>query len=344
MNYSFTTLAESYLHRLDSVAVPLSSDWGIRWYGLAYAAGFVVAWLLIRWMARTGRSLIPERAVGDLMMYSVVGVLVGGRLGYALFYRPELFLTFSASPPWWELLAIHHGGMASHGGILGVVIAMCVFARKNQLPALHLVDMVAIAAPPGLFFGRLANFINGELWGKRLSDAMQIDPPWWSVKYPEEIYLGTVDVSSVAISVGGETTLHTQIVESLRSADPVVTEALIGQLTAWWPSQLFQAMTDGPVLMVILVAVWWRPRRPGIVGGWFLIGYGALRIVTEVVRQPDDGVALLFGMQRGQLLSVGMILFGVVMIVLCSRRSVQAIGGLWRSSQDKTNPKTKHPV
>ena len=96
MNYSFTTLAESYLHRLDSVAVPLSPDWGIRWYGLAYAAGFIVAWLLIRWMARTGRSLIPERAVGDLMMYSVVGVLVGGRLGYALFYRPELFLTFSA--------------------------------------------------------------------------------------------------------------------------------------------------------------------------------------------------------------------------------------------------------
>ncbi len=103
-------------------------------------------------------------------------------------------------------------------------------------------------------------------------------------------------------------------------------------------------MTDGPILMVILVAVWWRPRRPGIVGGWFLIGYGALRIVTEVIRQPDDGVALLFGMQRGQLLSVGMILFGIVMIVLCSRRSVQAIGGLWRSSQNKNNLKTKHPV
>lgn len=336
MNYSFITLAESYLHRLDSVALPLSPDLGIRWYGLAYAAGFVVAWLCIRWMARTGRSVIPERAVADLMMYAVVGVLVGGRLGYALFYKPELFITFSPSPPWWELLAIHRGGMASHGGILGVIVAMFIFARKNQLPGLHLVDMVAIAAPPGLFFGRLANFVNGELWGKRLPDAMQIDPPWWSVKYPEEIYLGTIDISTVVSTVGGDTTLHTQIVESLRSADPVVTEALIGQLTAWWPSQLFQALTDGPILLAILIAVWWRPRRPGVVGGWFLVGYGALRIVTEVVRQPDDGVALLFGMQRGQLLSVGVILLGIAMIFICARRSVHPIGGLQNSCQRTT--------
>jgi phosphatidylglycerol:prolipoprotein diacylglycerol transferase len=214
---------------------------------------------------------------------------------------------------------------------------MCIFARKNQLPTLHLVDIVAITAPPGLFLGRLANFVNGELWGKRLPEAMQLDPPWWSVKYPEEIYLGTIDVSSVASTVGGDTTLHTQIVDSLRLADPVVTEALIGQLTAWWPSQLFQALSDGPILMAILIAVWWRPRRPGIVGGWFLVGYGALRIVTEVVRQPDDGVDLLFGLQRGQLLSVGIMLLGFAAIVVCSQRSVQAIGGIWRPRQNKTD-------
>ena len=328
MDCSLIILAESYLHRLDPVAIPLSSDWGIRWYGLAYAFGFIIAWLLVRWMARTGRSIVPAAAVGDLMVYAVVGVLVGGRLGYALFYQPELFVDFSASPPWWELLAIHRAGMASHGGILGVLVAMVIFARKHHLPALHTIDLMAIAAPPGLFLGRLANFVNGELWGKRLADSMQQNSPWWSVKYPEEILNGTIDVSAVAPGIGGDTTLHTQIVTSLREGDPVVTEMIIGQLTAWWPSQLIQAMTDGPILFALLVLVWWKPRRPGVVAGWFLAGYGVLRVLTEVIRQPDEGVALLAGLQRGQLLSVCMIIVGAAVIIVCSRRHVHAIGGL----------------
>jgi len=336
MHSSLLIVAESYLHRLDSVAIPLSSDWGIRWYGLAYAAGFLIGWLLIRWMAQTGRSIVPKPAVGDLMVYSVVGVLVGGRLGYAAFYRPELFINFTASPPWWELLAIHRGGMASHGGILGVLIAMVIFAWKHRLPSLHLIDLMAIAAPPGLFLGRLTNFVNGELWGKRLSDAMQQDPPWWSVKYPEEVLLGTIDLSSVASSVGGDVTLQTQVVVSLRAGDPIVTEAIIGNLTAWWPSQLIQAMTDGPILFLLLVVVWWNPRRPGVVGGWFLIGYGLLRVVTEVVRQPDDGVAVLMGLQRGQLLSVCMIILGTTAVMICAKRPVHAIGGLARGSDITT--------
>lgn len=331
MDRSFFIVAESYLHRLDSVAIPLSSDWGIRWYGLAYAAGFLLAWLLIRWMARTDRSVVPAGAVGDLMVYSVVGVLVGGRLGYALFYRPELLISFSASPPWWELLAIHRGGMASHGGILGVVVAMAIFAWKHRLPSLHLIDLMAIASPPGLFLGRLANFINGELWGKQLAASMQQQPPWWSVKYPEEVQSGQIDLSAVASTLGGDTTLPSRVVESLREGDPVVTEAIIGQLTAWWPSQIIQALTDGPILFLLLLVVWWNPRRPGVVGGWFLAGYGVLRVLTEVVRQPDEGVALLAGLQRGQLLSVCMILAGAVMIFICSRRPVQAIGGIGRT-------------
>lgn len=332
MDCSLLIVAESYLHRLDSVAVPLSPDWGIRWYGLAYAAGFLIGWLLIRWMAGTGRSIVPRRAVGDLMVYSVVGVLVGGRLGYAVFYDPGLLVSFSASPPWWELLAIHRGGMASHGGILGVLIAMVVFAWKHRLPTLHMIDLMAIAAPPGLFLGRLANFVNGELWGKRLSDAMQQDPPWWSIKYPEEVFSGTIDISAVASSVGGDTTLHAQVVTSLRAGDPIVTEAIIGQLTAWWPSQLIQAASDGPILFLLLVCVWWNPRRPGVVGGWFLVGYGVLRVLTEIVRQPDEGVAALAGLQRGQLLSVGIIILGAAVLFVCSRRPVQPIGGFGAAS------------
>ena len=319
MHVNLIILAESYLHRLNPVAIPLSADWGIRWYGLAYLAGFLVAYLFIRWLARTGRSPLSQHSVGDLLVYAVVGVMVGGRLGYALFYRPELFLMFSADPPWWELLAIHRGGMASHGGIVGVLIAMIIFAKRHKVPALHLIDLMAISAPPGLCFGRLANFINGELWGKRLSDAAQVDPPWWSVKYPDEVYLGTVDLSSVAAELGGQETLTSTVADALRARQEVVMEAIVPQLTAYWPSQLVQAICEGPVLFLLLLLVWHKPKPPGVLAGWFLAGYGVLRILTEVVRQPDEGVALIMGLQRGQLLSIFLIILGITSIILCSK-------------------------
>ncbi len=328
MHAPFLIVAESYLHRLDPVAIPLSPTWGIRWYGLAYLAGFVVAWAFIRWMAKTDRSPLSHRAVGDLMVYAVIGVLVGGRLGYAAFYRPEILVTFTSSPPWWELLAIHRGGMASHGGIIGVLVAMVVFARRNRLPALHLVDLAAIAATPGLCLGRLANFVNGELWGKRLSDARQVDPPWWSVKYPEEVRHGTVDLSAASVEYGPSDDLPVLMESALRSGDLRAEELIVPNMTAFWPSQLIQAMTDGPALLLVLIVVWWHPRKPGVVGGWFLIAYGVFRILTERVRQPDVGVAVLAGLQRGQVLSVVMLACGVVMVVICSRRAVPMIGGL----------------
>lgn len=320
MDMNLIMVAESYLHRLNPVAIPLSSDWGIRWYGLAYLAGFLVAYLLLRWLARTGRSPLSSSQVGDLLVYAVIGVMIGGRLGYAIFYRPELFITFSADPPWWELLAIHRGGMASHGGIVGVLLAMVAFARRHRLPALHLIDLMAISAPPGLFFGRLANFINGELWGKRLADSMQTAPPWWSVKYPDEVHLGTFDLSSVPAVLGGPQTLPQTVVEALNAGNPVVIEAIVPQLTAYWPSQLVQAICEGPVLFLLLLLVWRVPRPPGVLAGWFLVGYGVLRILTEVVRQPDEGVALILGLQRGQVLSVFMIVLGMMMIRLCRTR------------------------
>ena len=154
-------LAESTVHDFNPIVVSLSDDLSIRWYGVAYLAGFLIGWALLRWMSRTERSLIPERNVGDLIVYAVVGVIVGGRLGYALFYQPSLLWTFSPSFPWWELLAINRGGMASHGGMLGLVIAMLLFGRRQQLPALHLMDLLSFAATPGLFLGRMANLING---------------------------------------------------------------------------------------------------------------------------------------------------------------------------------------
>src|SRR5439155_21253070 len=127
---------------------------GIRWYGLAYATGFVLGWMLVRWMAATRRCAVPAKSVGDLVMYVIFGVLLGGRLGYAFFYDQALFLGFDRSFPWWHLLEINKGGMASHGGMIGVIIACWLFARKHALPFGHIFDIAAIGCPPGLFFGR----------------------------------------------------------------------------------------------------------------------------------------------------------------------------------------------
>jgi phosphatidylglycerol:prolipoprotein diacylglycerol transferase len=320
-------LAESTVHDFNPIAVSLSDDLAIRWYGVAYLAGFLIGWALLRWMSRTERSLIPERNVGDLIVYAVVGVIVGGRLGYALFYQPSLLWTFSPSFPWWELLAINRGGMASHGGMLGLVIAMLLFGRRQQLPALHLMDLLSFAATPGLFLGRMANLINGELWGKPLPASMQSDPPWWSIKYPDEVLLGTIDLTTVAPHVTGSGTLPEMTADAIRRGDGEVVAEIVPQLTAFWPSQLIQAVAEGPLLLLVLVAVWFVPRKPGIVTGTFLVTYGLLRIATEVVRQADDGVAIIAGLQRGQLLSVGMIIVGVVLLFICSRAQSVRVGG-----------------
>jgi len=147
---------------------------GIRYYGLAYLLGFgVAAWLLYFYARRSDRSALPAALVADFITTLVVGVMVGGRLGYFLLYQPELFLSEPVA-----LLRVWEGGMASHGGFVGVVLATWWFARRHRIAFLHLGDLVASVAAAGLFFGRVANFINGELWGKPSFVA-------WAVLFPE---------------------------------------------------------------------------------------------------------------------------------------------------------------
>ena len=330
----YLLLAESYLHRLDSVAIHITQSLPIRWYGLAYAAGFLIGWWIIRWFAKTGRSQLTVEMAGDLMFYLIAGVLVGGRLGHVIFYgHGKPFIEFSADFPFWELLAINRGGMSAHGGIIGVIAACWIFAHRRRISALHLFDLGSLVCTPGLFLGRLANFVNAELWGKALPVPMQADPPWWSVKYPEEILLpGFAHLAEVEMKlrtiIGGSATFYGNVIEAARDGNEQVIEVLRPLLTAYYPSQLIQAFTDGPVLFLVLTLVWLKPRKPGIVGPWFLIAYGVMRICTEVVRQPDEGVALLLGLSRGQVLSVLMILVGIIAMTICARRPVEPLGGL----------------
>lgn len=252
----------------------------LRWYALAYIAGLVGGWQLMKRLARTltadGRVKITGDQVDDLLTWVTLGVILGGRLGYVLFYKPSFYF---ANPS--EILQVWQGGMAFHGGLLGVIAAMLLFARRHKLPFLALGDMVATVVPLGLLFGRLANFINGELWG-RPSDVA------WAMVFPH----------------GGPLPRH--------------------------PSQLYEAVLEGLVLLVLLLVLFYtRPvlrNRHGALGGIFLIGYGAARFTVEFFREPDAFLGLLWaGASMGQLLSLPMIAIGVALLVWALRRPVPVL-------------------
>ncbi|MEK7412628.1 MAG: prolipoprotein diacylglyceryl transferase [Planctomycetota bacterium] len=169
-----------WVHNLDPVALYL--PWGIelRWYGVSYLAGILCGWMLLSRWAKRQRLPMPAEHIGDFIVTVAIGMLLGGRLGYALLYEPSLFWTTSSTLPYWKLLAVHQGGMASHGGIAGVAIATLWWAWRKKQSSLALGDALAAVGPLGIACGRMANFINGELWGK----------PWdgsWAVVFRDAV-------------------------------------------------------------------------------------------------------------------------------------------------------------
>lgn len=243
----------------------------LRWYGLAYLAGFVCAW----WFGvRRARQLAgwDGQGVADLIFYAAMGVIVGGRLGYVLFYGLETALR---DPLW--IFKIWSGGMSFHGGMLGVIAALWLFARQTGRRWFEVTDFAAPLVPPGLFFGRLGNFVNTELPG-RVTDVP------WGLHYP------------------------CWAVQALNDQCGAGFEAV-----ARHPSPLYQAGLEGIVLGAILWLFVARPRPLGSVSGLFLLVYGLLRLISEQFRQPDAGLgfALAGVITRGQLLSAPMVLGGI---------------------------------
>jgi phosphatidylglycerol:prolipoprotein diacylglycerol transferase len=259
----------------------------VRWYGLAYFAGILIGW----WYARqlvSNESLWGGRAasltrgdVDDFLVWLVIGIVVGGRIGYAIFYQPGHFLDDPFS-----ILKLWEGGMAFHGGLAGVIVAMIVFALLKKIPMLSLFDVCAASVTFGLFFGRLANFINGELWG-RVTDVP------WGVVFCNEAILAT------------------------HGACPA------GTLPRH-PSQLYEAALEGVALFValrILTHSFGSLRYPGLTGGTFIAGYGIARILVELVREPDAQLGYLAGpLTMGMLLSLPMVVIGITAIAFAFRR------------------------
>ncbi|MFZ4749732.1 MAG: prolipoprotein diacylglyceryl transferase [Phycisphaerales bacterium] len=332
-------LAESMLHTLDPFVFEISPGVGPRWYGAAYLSGFIVGWLILRWLATSGRVPMNARQVGDLLTNCVIGVIVGGRLGHCVFYEPHLFVQFGDAFPWWGALEIHKGGMASHGGVIGVALAIILFARREKLPILAVGDAVAFVVPWGLMFGRLANWVNAELPGRPLPADMQSNPPWWSVKYPYELEnLAAVPASLEPLRDLAPATERMPDARFLQwaaataydhasDAHRQVTDAIAPLLTAYYPNNFLQALAEGPALLLLMSLAWLAPRRAGVIAGVFLAGYGVLRYSTEQFREPDSRMIAL-GLTLPMILSITMVAVGVMFFVL-SRRS-QPIGGLAR--------------
>ncbi len=355
------TLA-AWLHDLSPVALRIG-PLAIRWYGLSYLAGFAIAWLILRWLSRRGVVRIPPERVGDTVLACVVGIVVGGRLGYALVYRPSLLWTFTDAAPWWELLAVNQGGMASHGGILGAIIAGWFVARgptatdgsrPQRVPYLHAMDILALLTPFGLFLGRIANFVNGELLGKIVADPGE-PAPWWAVKFPQELLdpdapplfaeqQQELDALVNAVKIPGDTYADgvERLIGSVQHANRELAEQLAPLVSARHPSQLYQAAAEGVVLAAVLWFVARKPRVPGIVGSWFLITYGVLRVITEIWRLPDSHLASprILGLSRGQWLSLAMVGIGAFFLVKLSRSNKPRMGG-WATNKP---PEPREPA
>ncbi|MBX3354165.1 MAG: prolipoprotein diacylglyceryl transferase [Phycisphaeraceae bacterium] len=334
-------LAESIIHSIDPYVFRIGGV-GPRWYGMAYVTGFVLGWLLLHWLARTRRILLSPQQVADFVFYVIVGVVAGGRLGHVLLYDPHLLWTFTPTVPWWSAIDITKGGMSSHGGIIGVTLAAWLFARRAGVPFMHLMDCAAIGAPPGLALGRLANWVNGELLGKPLPEEWWGNPPRWSLKFPREIlddhFIRVAELQALRTPkfVDPAAPFPDSLVIAFERGNQIVMDALTPLLTPRWPSQFFQALTDGPVLLAVLVAVWWRPRRPGVVSGWFFLAYGVLRMITEQFRQADEGVLMLGPLTLPMLISLAMIAAGALLILWSSSRPTATVGGLAPSSRVST--------
>ena len=333
-----TATLAAWLHTIDPYAIQLWEGGPIRWYGLSYLVGFVLAFVLIKRVAGVGVSTLPAAKASDLVVSLAIGIVVGGRLGYVLFYKPHLFVEFTGTLPYWGVLDMMGGGMASHGGMIGGLIATGWFAKRNQQPLLHTADLMAFAAPLGLLCGRLANFVNGELIGRRCAADFPL-----AVQFPQEVYDDPSLFDRLTLAFGRE--LPRNWLDRLQSGHVEIQRAAAEVLPARHPSQLYAGLTEGLIVFAVLAALWCKPRRPGTIVAGFGLVYALMRMLNEQFRQPDTHLGLqALGMTRGQWLSVGLLAAGVIVGVIAWRKKGEAMGSWRRGPWTKAPEKVKSPA
>lgn len=243
----------------------------VRWYSLAYLFGFLGAWALASKLSRKVKSAFTPELISDFVVWAMLGVILGARLGYVLFYNFSFYLHHPL-----QIFAVWQGGMSFHGGFLGLILAAFIFVKLSKIPLFAITDILAMVSPLGLFLGRCANFINGELYGR------VTDVPW-----------------AIVFAGGGDLPRH--------------------------PSQLYEAVLEGLLPLVVFIVLWWFvpfvSKHKGFMGGLFLVWYACARIIAETFRQPDLHIGFIgeyFTM--GQILSLPMLLIGIGIVIYSVKR------------------------
>lgn len=294
-----------------------TSNWGIRWYGMAYLTGLAWGyWMLVRWV-RMQRSPVTTKEIQDFVLFGGMGMIIGGRLGYCLLYGAhELF-----SNPLY-IFKLWEGGMASHGGIVGLIVGTTLFARRSGKSALVLMDLIAVTGPMGIALGRIANFINGELWGR-------ITTVPWAVIFPNSIEAPYGMAAAEA---------HKWQIEHAQPRHP---------------SQLYAAFLEGFIILAILMPIHARHRRPGLTGGLFCMLYAIARFIDEFFREPDQGqpgspghAAILGFMSKGQAYTIPFFIAGIIAVVWALSRPARPelyipVGSTEFSPTTTQSPKSK---
>ncbi|HSU12705.1 prolipoprotein diacylglyceryl transferase [Longimicrobium sp.] len=334
---SLALLEIPYPH-IDPVAIDLPGPLDVRWYGLGYMVGFGAAYLLLRRLARSGFLRLEPDAIGDLIFALVLGVILGGRIGYILFYD---FPRFAAHPL--DIFKIWTGGLAFHGGMVGAILAGAWFARKQRVPWKNVGDGLALAVTPGIFAVRIANFINGELYG-RIADA---SVPW-AMRFP------TDPKAAELLGAGGG--LREREIAIDRAYDSGMWDRVKSQVPLRHPSQLYEALGEGAFTGMVVWGVFlWNRRRgvrwgDGAYGGLFLVCYGLVRTFLELFRQPDaqftgngDTLGTVLGpLTMGQVLSLLTALVGLFFLIRGIRTPPEEVPSAKSPVPSKSNGGTRH--
>jgi phosphatidylglycerol:prolipoprotein diacylglycerol transferase len=310
-----------FLHDFSPFIFKITENFGLRWYGLAYVAAFLCGYALYRRLAERGYTDMEPALVGDFITWAAIfGVMLGGRLGWILFYGLK---ESHANDPWYWPFQVWKGGMSSHGGIIGLVLFTLYFSRRHRLSWTSIGDSLVTVAPVGLFMVRCANFINGELWGKETHVR-------WAVQFPTELLEDSGSAAALRQEFavrfpaiyGNADSLEELVRQSqhnflnpFASPDPELAGALRQILPARHPSQIYEALLEGALLFAVLWLMRTRLALPrGILTGAFFVLYAALRIVGEIFREPDSHWSV-GRLSAGQFLSSFLVLFGVAFMM-----------------------------
>lgn len=316
-------LLATYVHDLSPILVELG-PLKLRWYGLSYVAGFLAAYLILQRLARRDLWIVPEEKVSDVVTYSAMfGVFLGGRIGYVLLYLlPKEGIGLLFRDPL-VIIRVWDGGMASHGGIMGIFFFLLWYARRHQLSWPGLGDGICVVAPLGIFFGRMANFVNGELYGTKTDSSLGVIFPDVLREPGNRDALDAVVYSAAMVDdrIGelmaqpeaNTWSIFPRVVEAARSNE-ALQDIFRAHVEPRHASQLYEGILEGLVLFVILFLV--RIKFPrlgyGILTGLFFVIYALFRISVEAFREPD--AALVLGITKGQFYSIFMILIGAAFL------------------------------